>query len=431
MKRAILFLLALLFCFSAVSCGKQHSPSPTPSAEPSAVLPSGTELTYHDVYDPETDFDNRFGRGYWSIVETDDAYYIIFVRTEEKYLYYHDKATGEYDLLCGKPECLHDSDTCNAMIEARAQTLNLVNGRLYFETAFTKRSSELAPTDCRSIALDGTDRRLEFEMPCLWENGPWNLYYHRGKFYGASMPDWVVDGIPGKHIGITSWDAATGEYKLILSKDGCEGQPNPKLFFFGKYVYFCFASSRMDEGKTLSKLEVCRWDIETELLETLYVSDDFEIPGMMFSLWVESEDKVYIASSWPEINEPTPVFLLSGGTLREAFSFNDFGAISLLDGVVQRHRLHPEENSFEIELTDYEGNPIYHSNIDMSFLSDMIPGTEFFSYYSTYGDKNTLYHDFIVQKAEDKKQFECIVRFDFQEPGAEPKKTLLCVDTYR
>ena len=35
-------------------------------------------MTYHEVYDPETDYDNCFGRGDLGVAETEDAYYVIF-----------------------------------------------------------------------------------------------------------------------------------------------------------------------------------------------------------------------------------------------------------------------------------------------------------------------------------------------------------------
>ena len=77
MKKALTFLLlfALLLGISACVSPKETdvsgNPTPDETIKPTAAF--------------SEDFDNRFGRGYESIVETDEAYYYCAFRG--KYLY--------------------------------------------------------------------------------------------------------------------------------------------------------------------------------------------------------------------------------------------------------------------------------------------------------------------------------------------------------
>ncbi|MBR0156674.1 MAG: hypothetical protein IJM20_04040 [Clostridia bacterium] len=426
----LIIALLLLPCLFLSACGK--APSDGPSAGASSIpspAPYVPGMTWHEVFCADTDFDNRFVNSQTNLVTTADAYYTIRYDSGVGYLYYFDRTTCESGPLCGKPECMHDVNSCNARVKGRRDSLNLAGGRLYFETDETNRGPGLSMCDCLSVALDGTDRRLEFEMPCEWENGPWCLYYHRGKFYGASMPDRVVDGVPGKHVGVTSWDAKTGEYKLILARDGCGGYPVTRFFFFGTYVYFCFASARVTESGMFSTLEVFRWDTEAEELETLYASGEYELPGEAFTLWVETENEIYIAPTIPEPSEPLAVYRLENGELTEVFRFTDPGSVCLHDGVVIRCLGSDDGKSFETQLTDYEGNTLYRGVIDKSIFEAAIPDAEAVTFQnnSICGDRNTLYYCCAVTSAG-RGRIDCILRLDFAQPGQEPERTLLFAD---
>lgn len=418
MKRIIIIILAVFSLISCICCDWTHTEEPS------------TTVLEPYVFNQDTDFDNRFGNGARSVVETEDAYYFIIGQCD--YLYCYDKLSGEYGFLCGKPECMHDSESCNARIRGgRSGVLNHVNGRLYFKASDTNRGPGVSMGNCYSVSLDGTDRRLEFEMHCEWQNEPMVLYFHRGKFYGASMADFVVNGVPGKHIGITSWDAETGDYRLIFSRDDCEGYPMPRLFFFGKYVYFCFASAEVTENTSFSTLEIYRWDTEAEKLETVFKSGKHEIPGEAYTIWVGSENEIYIAPTIPQTNETSPVYLLRDGELSEVFRFDDPGALCLRDGIVIRNLLADDYRSFEMHLTDYEGNTIYRGTVNAASLNEAIPGIESISYYnnSCYGDRQTLYYCCSIKKTGNEKWIDCIIKFNFKDAGAEPEATVICVDT--
>ena len=443
MKRTAALILAILFLLPCLCCGKAPAggQEQDQSAELTTPKPYEPGMTYHEVFNPDTDYDNRFGRGYPGFAETEDAYYVIFSgHTDEtgfssgNYLYFSDKATGEYGLLCGKPECTHNDSSCNARIMGRAGTLSCAGGRLFYivESDAKNRPAGIGSASCFSIALDGTDRRREFEMPCEWENTPQFFYCHRGKFYGCGFSNIITDGEVGFHLSVTAWDPETDGYTVICSRDDCAPSYCPKTFFFGKYLYFCFDSRtgfEMFAGKKTT-LEVWRWDTEVEVLEPVYIAEPGTSSGSVFNLWVESEDRVYAAPNIPDPDGPYAVFMIGGGELSEACRFEGSGGgISILDGVFQRHYIHNEEQTLEVELIDFDGSPIYWGRLDMSFIGEAVPGAVFTSFHTAFGGRDAVYYA-LTADTEDGTEFEFIVKYEFGGPGEEPVRTLICVDSY-
>ena len=141
MKRFMVAILSFSFCLLFISC--KNTPTeivPTEKATAETVptqLQGKDESVYTAEFDPETDFDNSLGWTFSSgrnIIETADAFYLLPLSS---YIYYGDKATGEYAPLCAKPECLHDEEefnpSCNAFVgRLSLLSVNYYNGKLYY-----------------------------------------------------------------------------------------------------------------------------------------------------------------------------------------------------------------------------------------------------------------------------------------------------------
>ena len=115
--RTIALLTALLEVLVCVACVPENGGTSAVHTEtPDATCTTDARpLKYEEVFEPSTDFDNRFGRGFADIMETEDAYYLGLGK--ECYLYYYDKQTKEYGVLCGKPDCIHDADPSGSNTE--------------------------------------------------------------------------------------------------------------------------------------------------------------------------------------------------------------------------------------------------------------------------------------------------------------------------
>ncbi len=99
------------------------------------------------------------------VCETEDGYYFLYGGSKA---YYYEKETDKVTLLCTKPDCAHNDETCDGYISGGV--LWETGGRLYYtNSALLEEQGRLVDHGERiySAALDGTRRKvvqdLEFE----------------------------------------------------------------------------------------------------------------------------------------------------------------------------------------------------------------------------------------------------------------------------
>lgn len=107
MKRLLSILLALTMLLSLAACGEAKEP---PREVDTARSFAKFSAMVHAAETPDT---------------------IYFAGYSDSYIRYVDKATGISGVLCGKPECRHDSDSCNAYVML-PKTLFFDSGRLWW-----------------------------------------------------------------------------------------------------------------------------------------------------------------------------------------------------------------------------------------------------------------------------------------------------------
>ena len=116
MKKLISLILAALFLLSFAACSgrKQDAGTNMPTSVPNGSESDAQEDTY--VFDPETDFDNRFAKIFgYPFVKIPEGYVYDFDNGGSQIMYWV-KETGESGILCGKPECDHNNTACPATI---------------------------------------------------------------------------------------------------------------------------------------------------------------------------------------------------------------------------------------------------------------------------------------------------------------------------
>lgn len=190
MKRAIAIILAALLLLPLTACrGKGQAPAEvTDTDAPSAAS---------DASDPQTDYANLYGGlTQDDIVETEDAFY--WHQTDNDYLYYCDKASGESGVLCPRPECEHDAvehnTDCSGYIGNTANpSLSYYRGKLYWigYYGYTMRNMAVFCMD-----PDGTNREKVRDITPEHDYYGYKYYFHRGYIYYYRL-DSVVEG--GKH----------------------------------------------------------------------------------------------------------------------------------------------------------------------------------------------------------------------------------------
>lgn len=425
MKKLLTFILSAIFLLGMFSCSKPSGDTAAqPTCEASTPRPYEPGLTYREVYNPDTDFDNRFGRSFCSLVETDDAYY--FGSSSAKYLYYFDKAVGEYGVLCGKPECMHDATSnnaeCNGYINSEgAGTVNYLDEKIYYAGYDTNGGSPCYVSIFR-MNPDGSEHERVAPCMCDFEHYPaQGLQLHRGKLYGYSVTDVVVDAVPMQAFRFCSIDLATGEYRQIYERIGNTSTSLLKAFYFGKYVYICDSYQDYDAKERGIIIDIFRWDSEGERLEDVYHGDGYG--GASYSIWVEAENEIYFASTRSDLINGAQVYCLRDGAVEVALTLGDPGSIHLLDGIIVSFWLPidaPEERRMLI--SDYDGNIIYQGGWTYEVLGKLA-AERGPTIGSVFGGRDTLYMVYWLHNGRG-KDYDIVVKYDLTDPGL--KATVLC-----
>ncbi|MBO4878700.1 MAG: hypothetical protein J5544_00405, partial [Clostridia bacterium] len=258
---------------------------------------------------------------------------------------------------------------------------------------------------------------------------------HRGMLYGWRDYEKVVDAEPKRAIDIMRFDMNTGEMQLLLSVETTEANSQPSLFFFGDYVYYCYDTwiAEYDpETEELLSGEGTLWvgridtvTLENELLFRQTKDGGF---GSGFTLWVESEDRIYLVPGAPVLNEEgSNVYLLSGGELSIVHTFGGMGAAFVVDGGAVM--FYPAESHMEI--WSFDGAEIYNGEWQTEFEDENGDKYTVTNLDTPYGDMNTLYFIYTLRKqgagAGSWMPFG-LVRYDMTQGELQPELLIISPD---
>ncbi len=321
--KKILFLAAVLLAAAAVSCsrptgvGSESEASPGgeggapyestgTGADTSAydengflIFPDGNYIKEpaFDTDDPLPDFDapTSFAQlgnsSSHSMCEAANGWYSCSTDSGCKdMVLFTDKKTGASIPLCGKPECMHDSRSCNAYF-GRIERLQLYDGYLYV----------IADDSVFRVLPDGTKREsvtvLSREASDAAETDSF-YQIHRGYLYVCGSK-WAVENGKDVHYASVTAHALDGseEFRLFEKKYEEGAMPRVNVRFCGNDVYIM----AWHTGDTSTGTDaVCyadfyRWDAETRLGEALFTGTYPEnIRPYQFDCMVREGDGIYI-----------------------------------------------------------------------------------------------------------------------------------------
>ena len=426
MKRIVLITFSLIvFCFSACTFSAGGEMAPVSSGTDTA--PSETQTAIETIQG--WDFDNRFGGGQGSVVETDNAYY--FTPFIGSYLYYYDKASGERGVLCGKPECIHDAimqnTSCNGYL-CLDGTLGYWDDRLHFLTYYPGESGR--NFSLLSMKLDGTDRRADVSTSLMIGSTyytPQRLDYHHGMLYSYCTNEIVRNGVPSCETCIFRMDPKTGELKKLFSLETDHSYSIPSLFYAGKYVYFSLDHLEKTDDDWITYLDIWRYDIEAEQIDDLYHFREEGYLGAWMHIWVESEDLIYLMPHFMLDGVPSKLYQISGGELNVAVGFDIEGIGGISDGIA--FVLSSPTNHMEVRRLD--GSVIYSGAWELDSLRELISGKETDFYVSAaFGNENELLVSINMFKAgNNPPSSTCLVKYDLTKTV--PEATVLAFDPWQ
>lgn len=272
-------------------------PTPVDTSEPPVenygftVFPEGNYLAdrkfdtdeYLPDYDADPSFIHAFSTtGNYVLCRTESTAYVCFGNLSRGTIKYLDKATGICLPLCGKPECLHDSSTCNAYVPGQIDGLRVYEGKLYWISGST----------IMRMNLDGTDREIVGQTHRS-KNGLGNpiVVIHRGYVYFAGAEETIIDGEAKTTVKIYA-DALDGSESFTLfDRLGDYQGSNCQLKPVGNDLYIVLSDSGLKD--------IYRWDSKNREVELVASLAD-NPQGLVFASWSFHPvpgDGVYLACS--------------------------------------------------------------------------------------------------------------------------------------
>lgn len=172
--KKICLLLTAIFVLLLAACSK--TPKDTETAAPVSGVDSGESepsAPYELKVAPE---DRNQAFGWETFVETPEAYYYGW----EHFIFFCPRNDTTFRPLCGKPNCLHNDENCNAWFEG--SDFGYYNGALY-ATADPIGFESLMLSVVR-IELDGTDHRevAQVDVSEVMRFG-YSCTFHHGKLF--------------------------------------------------------------------------------------------------------------------------------------------------------------------------------------------------------------------------------------------------------
>lgn len=304
MKKAITILLALTFCLTLFGCNDSTANLPKPN-----VTGDNTVLG--------SDFQKNMNQSkashIYNTCESEDGYFFLYA---DGNVYYLDKKSGASTILCGKPECSHTDDNCNAW--AYGNFLTYYNGKLYW-SSYDRVQEKGGVVDygerLHCMDLDGTNHKVVQKLDFV-PGGDTNNYItkpiiHRGIVYfcysGCLYAVALGDDI----------DNAVCLYGEKISDDGSHIIGSNELYYElwadGDMVYFMAKNVKQKNGTYKDTLY--SYDPQSEKL-----TKEWEVP-----------DKSAIGS-WDTTGVSVSSWYISGGYIYYYLCGNDLWYSKLSSG---------------------------------------------------------------------------------------------------
>ncbi len=363
-------LLVVTFCLVVlVSCAPG---GPGPSGDPDGELQPTKAPNYLSdpkfdtgdalpQYDHDKSWTHRLGGS--DSCATEDTLYFAAASNSRHYIYCCDLATGISGPLCGKAECPHNDERCNAYTKDKAVGLSVYDGKLYWITPFDEESNPAI----YCMGLDGTNRIKVCSMPSspLFEKVTGNLIFlfHRGYAIYGGKSRAVSDGVTSRGVMVCAVSLSTGEETVILDQMFDEGTvPEVELVPYRNKLYlFVNSAPAGAEVKGKIMLSISEWSLKTHETRSLYAQtgdvffeEAWAVPdGLLLSSAMDGN--VYKFDS--ATRELELLFDVNAGG-------RDEGRMKFAGGYLISWTLN-EDRVPHIHATDLEGNVVYSEDLDL------------------------------------------------------------------
>ena len=329
-----LLIIALLLC---VACARQEAPSGTVSdATEEAAETDNTEAGTEPAETTSTEADEKPAETY-SYIENEDAdnrfpripsidvvqfgqYYFGAVKSSRNlYLHCYDGRNKAEEIVCGKPDCTHDTEECNAYYRRDIPGLSLYHGSLYWIGIEGEGKKDTLAMRCMDpfSGKRQTVRSID-EKEIIHGYWPQRMRVHRGMAYLECMKQTIVEGAQPKHkLSLLAMPLSEkGETRILFERDYDCGA-SMQVRYCGDYI-FLFCSLNSSEPKR-NWYEVYRINTEDGACET--VVSALEPNCYIDDFWVDEAYRLLVSGRDKEDWTKAFVWQIEDGALKDLYSF--------------------------------------------------------------------------------------------------------------
>lgn len=347
---------------------------------------------------------------YYKIVlaaETEDTIY--YIGDYDCFIKYVDKATGITGVLCGRPDCKHNDETCSAYTAVLGPYCLFTNdGRLYW---VCDSVDNFKTCSLYSVALDGTGRReeLAIDTELLGRNvGSYrNFAFQEGCLYYGVIEYEIENGETVYYNYVRAFPLDSKEEDFVILQEKSEvnsGVDTLTMQFYGNSLYIItnnLSRAVVEDGPTLYDFRLRRWNVETHELETLY-EDLGSSLHFTSELWVTDEGVYFDRHSWKSPGSPVVgIYRYDFETGECGFQFDigvDGTNVGIADDLITGFTINNSGGVYDyhIVMKDFDGNILSDETYTFD-LKDVYQfyspgvGTRFlgrdesYAYYAPYG----------------------------------------------
>ncbi len=218
----------------------------------------------------------------------------IYLGSSDQFINYVDKESGISGVLCGKPECGHDGEDCNAWAYLGVRCLFIQNERLYWIGDHYPHETQ-QPYSLYNTALDGTDRRevrLPDEFPA--PNGLDAVLFEDGTLTAGVCTSTVENGEEVTYQKIASLDLESGAVTTILNERAETGNHSGiPIQLYDGWLYFLTCEGPWGEGT--HRIRIRRYNTASGETETLYDAPNSTDMNWIKDMWVEEQGVLFMA----------------------------------------------------------------------------------------------------------------------------------------
>jgi hypothetical protein len=394
----MLFFLILILCISG--CGYQGEAT-EPVPEVPAVSGDNNTQTNTDasataeqspiVLLKEQPLDNRAVYLNGNFIETEDSLYSI--PFFGGLIMGWDKTNHIGGPLCGRPECLHNNDQCNAYVgSVPKSSLSLYQNRLYWVGVVKTDPQTRGVPGVYSMNPDGTDRRLELNWD-YYQEGINNAYLNQGFVYAVHQKEEVDQADPFLRLTVRMIPIDGTDSVTILDRTGRESV-KVMPFFEEKSVWFVLSSR---QGETFSAQLLC-WDTEKRELQEVLSKEGLSL--CLDSIWKTEDGTIFLKNGVTNDH----LFQLQDGELlpredllpnQEKYDMLYFSnGILIASGVGPNHNMKEDVIDTIVLVRKWDGTVLYEGPVSMNFQADLNSKWHYHALCALFGDENGLYYEY-------------------------------------